>query len=67
MSLINFLLYRKEEKSPLATRKYGENKVNPNELENPLLANKLSNKDNKVKSKSDKFSKKEQSINLTKE
>ena len=67
MGLINFMLYRKEEKSPLASRKNGENKVNPNELEKPLLANKLPNKDNKKKSKFAKVNKKEQSIILTKE
>ena len=41
MNLIRFLLYRKKEKSPLASRKYGEKVVDPKKLEKPLLANKL--------------------------
>ena len=40
MSLIKFLLYRKKDKSPLASRKYGEKKVNPEELDKSLLASK---------------------------
>ena len=40
MSLIKFLLYRKKDKSPLASRKYGEKQVNPEELDKPLLASK---------------------------
>ena len=41
MNLIRFLLYRKKDKSPLASRKYGEKQVNPEKLDKPLLANKL--------------------------
>ena len=38
MSLIKFLFYRKKEQSILASRKYGEKQVNPEELDVPLLA-----------------------------
>ena len=38
MSLIKFLLYRKKDKSILASRKYGEKQVKPEELDNSLLA-----------------------------
>ena len=41
MSLIKFLLYRKKDKSPLASRKYGEKQVNPEELDTSLLAYKV--------------------------
>lgn len=67
MGLINFMLYRKEEKSPLASRKYGVHKVNPNELDKPLLTSKLTNKEEREKIKLGKFNKKEQSTILTKE
>lgn len=38
MSLIKFLLYRKKVVSLLASRKYGEKKVDPEELDKSLLA-----------------------------
>ena len=38
MSLIKFLLYRKKDKSPLASRKFNTKQVNPEELDKPLLA-----------------------------
>ena len=38
MSLIKFLFYRKKEKSILASQKYGEKQVNPEELDTSLLA-----------------------------
>ena len=38
MSLIKFLLYRKKDKSIIASRKYGEKQVNPEELDTSLLA-----------------------------
>ena len=41
MSLIKFLLYRKKDKSILASRKYAEKQVNPEELDKPLLAHKF--------------------------
>ena len=41
MGLIRFLFYRKQETSILASRKFGEKQVNPNELEKPLLATKI--------------------------
>lgn len=41
MSLIKFLLYRKKDKSPLASRKYGEKQVNSEELDTSLLAYKV--------------------------
>ena len=41
MSLIKFLFYRKKEQSILASRKYGEKQVNPEELDKPLLAHKF--------------------------
>lgn len=42
MGLLTFMFYRKQEKSVLASRKYGEKQVNPEELDKPLLADKLS-------------------------
>lgn len=41
MSLIKFLFYRKKDQSILASRKYGEKQVNPEELDKPLLAHKF--------------------------
>jgi len=38
MNLIQFLFYRKKDKSILASRKYGEKQVNPEELDTSLLA-----------------------------
>ena len=38
MGLIKFLFYRKKEQSILASRKYGEKQVNPEDLEVSLLA-----------------------------
>ena len=38
MGLIKFLFYRKKEKSILASQKYGEKQVNPEELDTSLLA-----------------------------
>ena len=51
MSLINFLFYRKKGQSALASRKYGEHSVKPEELDKPLLAQKIGKKqsDNKTK------------------
>ena len=41
MGLLKFLFYRKKEQSILASRKYGEKQVNPEELDKPLLAHKF--------------------------
>ena len=41
MSLIKFLLYRKKDKSILASRKYGEKQVNPEDLDESLLSRRL--------------------------
>ena len=38
MSLLTFLFYRKKETSILASQKYGEKQVNPQELDTSLLA-----------------------------
>ena len=38
MSLIKFLFYRKKETSILASQKYGEKQINPEELDTSLLA-----------------------------
>ena len=38
MGLLKFLFYRKKEQSILASRKYAEKTVNPEELDVPLLA-----------------------------
>ena len=38
MNLLKFLLYRKKETSILASQKYGEKQVNPEELDTSLLA-----------------------------
>ena len=38
MSLIKFLFYRKKDQSVLASQKYGEKQVNPEELDTSLLA-----------------------------
>ena len=38
MDLIKFLFYRKKDQSILASRKFGEKQVNPEELDKPLLA-----------------------------
>ena len=38
MGLLQFLFYRKKEQSVLASRKYGEKQVNPEELDTSLLA-----------------------------
>ena len=38
MGLIKFLFYRKKDKSILASQKYGEKQVNPEELDTSLLA-----------------------------
>lgn len=38
MGLIKFLFYRKKDKSILASRKYGEKQVKPEELDTSLLA-----------------------------
>lgn len=41
MGLIKFLFYRKKDQSILASRKFGEKQVNPEELDKPLLAHKF--------------------------
>jgi len=41
VNLIQFLFYRKKDKSILASRKYGEKQVNPEDLDKPLLAHKF--------------------------
>ncbi len=41
MGLIKFLSYRKKDRSILASRKFGEKQVNPEELDKPLLAHKF--------------------------
>ena len=41
MGLIKFLFYRKKDQSILESRKFGEKKVNPEELDKPLLAHKF--------------------------
>jgi len=38
MGLLKFLFYRKNDKSILASQKYGEKQVNPEELDTSLLA-----------------------------
>ena len=38
MGLIKFLFYRKKDQSILASRKFGEKQVNPEELDTSLLA-----------------------------
>ena len=51
MGLIQFMFSRKEEKSPLASRKYGEKEVKPEELDKPLLAHKFPTMEEKSKPK----------------
>lgn len=41
MRLLQFLFYRKKDKSVLASQKYGDKQVNPEELDSPLLAYKF--------------------------
>ena len=50
MGLLQFLFYRKKEQSVLASRKYGEKQVNPEELDKPLLAHKFPTFEEKEKS-----------------
>lgn len=38
MNLLKFLFYRKKDQSVLASQKYGEKQVNPEELDTSLLA-----------------------------
>ena len=45
MRLLKFLLHRNKEKSILASKKYGENQVNPEKLDKPLLATKINTKE----------------------
>ena len=41
MGLIKFLFYRKKDKSILASRKFSEKQVDPDELDVPLLAKRI--------------------------
>ena len=51
MSLIRFLFYRKKEKSPLASRKYGEKIVDPKKLDKSMLTHKLIKSNQRIKEK----------------
>ncbi len=46
MSLIKFLLYKKKDKSVLASKQYGKGKVEVKELETSILAKKKYNHNN---------------------
>ncbi len=41
MGLLKFLFYRKKEQSILASRKYGEKQINPEDLDESLLSRRL--------------------------